>query len=212
MNKQICQTNTTCQEKLDSANKKFNEAEKAEFDANLSYINQFSVYIEDVCYCIAGCAKPTKATGGLFPTVSGGRINLPSLLDAFCYAHAITCGLEYVSNPYALDSGKFSDGSVGLGFYDHYQKRNAMNHWLNTVLLPQMEKHLGRSYTREHDGEMFGDWWLKPDDETVGEYMQYWKPAPYSLFFFPLLGQFYFISFILTFIYATFTKKWSRGE
>lgn len=212
MNKQICKTNKTCQEKLDVANKQFIDAKKAEFDADLQYINQFNKHIEDVCYCLAGCAKPTEATEGLFPVVSGGRIKLPSLFDALSQVHALECGLKYEDNPYSNRYGKFSDGSVGLGFYDRYEKREVMDHWLNTVLLPQLKGHLGRSYTKEHDGEMFGDWWLKPDDETVVEYMTYWKPAPYSLFFFPLLGQVYFITFILRIIYAISTRKWYKGE
>lgn len=206
----ICETNKTAQAKLDAATTKYEQEKAAEFDKDFALISQFDKYIEDVCYCLAGCAKPNAATEGMFPRIKGGRILLPSILSALCHAHAIESGLTYGDNPYSNRYGQFSDGSLGLNNYD-IRNTKAMYHWQQTVLLPKLGEYTGRQYKEKHDGEMFGDYWLMPEDETYSEYMAYWKPAPYSLFFFPLIGQYYFLCFIVNIIYAAFTKKWSRG-
>lgn len=210
MNKQICDTNSSMGDSLKQIEQDGLDRDDAFFRQNLRELSGFEKYIPDVCFCIAGCAKPTKYTEMLFPRVKGGRISEDSLFDAICHAYALDHGLKYQDNPYV---GKgFSDSKIKpISSYFYSEYNGVGNYWCKTKLIPQLKQHLGRDYTREHDGEMFGEYWLAPKDETVAEYMTYWKPTPYILFFFPLFGQFYFLCFIANLLFALFTKKWS-GE
>ena len=208
MNKQICTTDTTTKAKLDQVDAQYQAEKLAEQKRNLAIMAEYDKYIPEVAYCIAGCVKPTKATEGMFPYVKGGRINQDSLLAALCWAKALELGLTFEDNPYSDRYGQFSDDSCGVLSFVRYEYREEFKIWEEGTLLPTLEKLLGRKYKRTHDGEMFGDYWYVPDDETVGEYLTYNKQMPYTFFFFPLLGQFYLLCVIWFIIYALFTKKW----
>lgn len=216
MNKQICTTDTTTKAKLDQAEAQYQAEKLAEQQRNLAIMAEYEKYIPEVAYCIAGCVKPTVATEGMFPYVKGGRIRQDSLLAAICWAKALELGITFEDNPYNPNYGEFSDGSSGKLIYNRHRRGEVFKIWEEETLLPTLEKLLGRRYKRTHDGEMFGDYWYVPDDETVGEYLTYSKQMPYTFFFYPLLGQIYLMCMIWAVIYALFTKKWfvasKKGE
>lgn len=212
MNKQICTTDTTTKAKLDQAEAQYQAEKLAEQQRNLAIMAEYDKYIPEVAYCIAGCVKPTEATEGMFPYVKGGRIRQDSLLAAICWAKALELGLTFEDNPYHQNCGEFSDGSSGKIIYNRQRNGETFKIWEEGTLLPTLEKLLGRRYKRTHDGEMFGDYWYVPDDETVGEYLTYSKQMPYALFLFPIFGQIYLMCMIWAVIYALFTKKWFGGK
>ncbi len=208
MNKHICTTDTTTKAKLDQVDAQYQAEKLAEQQRNLAIMAEYDKYIPEVAYCIAGCVKPTEATEGMFPYVKGGRIHQDSLLAAICWAKALELGLTFEDNPYSHNYGKFSDGSSGVLSFVRHEYREEFKIWEEGTLLPTLEKLLGRRYKRIHDGDMFGDYWYVPDDETMGEYLTYSKQVPYIFFFFPLFGQIYLVCVIWAVIYALFTKKW----